>query len=170
MDEENNIPKKRLLEFGEIGEEEGCTAKKQRTTYANNTAPVERDSSYQSSQCRACEKHFYDINVLPQPLLLNILSYVPMVDLLRRVSRVCRYWQILASDPHLWRKLRLSGQLKLTDTILERIAELSQNTLSMDLTDCKLISTGGLSRVMSCLPSLQTVKLVRYVNYSFVVI
>uniref|UniRef100_A0A8C2GH55 F-box domain-containing protein n=1 Tax=Cyprinus carpio TaxID=7962 RepID=A0A8C2GH55_CYPCA len=50
------------------------------------------------------------IDILPDPVLLHVLSYLSTPQLCR-CARACRRWYNLAWDPRLWSTIRLTGEL-----------------------------------------------------------
>ncbi|XP_016106434.1 F-box/LRR-repeat protein 7-like [Sinocyclocheilus grahami] len=58
------------------------------------------------------------IDILPDPVLLHVLSYLSTPQLCR-CARVCHRWYNLAWDPRLWSTIRLNGELLNADRALK---------------------------------------------------
>lgn len=76
------------------------------------------------------------VDSLPDELMLNILSRVPLYDILHNVPRVCRRWERLAQDPEVWRFQELlyrsySSDAEFTECLpaISRIARLDLSGL-----------------------------------------
>ncbi len=101
------------------------------------------------------------INILPPMIMTRIFEALSLPDLLKRASLVCRYWCHLARDPALWREINLKGLLKVDDKTMLNLVQLSQNVSGIDVTDSKLVTSGGLQRALKYCPTLKCLKIVR---------
>uniref|UniRef100_A0A672LZV1 Si:dkey-192l18.9 n=1 Tax=Sinocyclocheilus grahami TaxID=75366 RepID=A0A672LZV1_SINGR len=74
------------------------------------------------------------IDILPDPVLLHVLSYLSTPQLCR-CARVCHRWYNLAWDPRLWSTIRLNGELLNADRALKVLTHrLCQYTPNVCLT------------------------------------
>lgn len=101
------------------------------------------------------------IENLPSDLLIQVFHYLPLVDLLHRVSLVCKYWYDLSHDPDLWREVNLRGQMKVTDQVLERVVSYSEGVISVDISDARSVTDNGLETVAKQCTGLVCLKLMR---------
>lgn len=106
------------------------------------------------------------INDIPPPILLKVFSYLKIQDLLLSVSLVCKHWHNLAMDPELWRSIDIKGLLKVSDEIFGKITSLSQNVISVNLSDSKMITDAGIVQMAASCRQLRTLRMVRSVCHS----
>ncbi|KAJ4436089.1 hypothetical protein ANN_18716 [Periplaneta americana] len=78
-----------------------------RIKYQRTTRSTER---WLRSRCN------YNIDRLPNELLILIFSYLDVRELSASVALVCKLWYELAQSPVLWRRLRFDGKGLTTDT------------------------------------------------------
>ncbi|XP_051969357.1 F-box/LRR-repeat protein 7 isoform X2 [Xyrauchen texanus] len=113
------------------------------------------------------------IDVLPDPILLHILSFLTTTQLCR-CARVCRRWYNLAWDPRLWSSIRLTGELLHADRALKVLSHrLCQDTPNVCLTletvvasGCRRLSDRGLRVIAQCSPELRRLEVAGCYNVS----
>lgn len=113
------------------------------------------------------------IDILPDPVLLHILSYLSTPQLCR-CARVCRRWYNLAWDPRLWSSIRLTGELLNADRALKVLTHrLCQDTPNVCLTletvvasGCRRLSDRGLRVIAQCCPELRCLEVAGCYNVS----
>ncbi len=113
------------------------------------------------------------IDTLPDPVLLQVLSYLCTPQLCR-CARVSRRWYNLAWDPRLWSTIRLTGELLSADRALKVLTHrLCQDTPNVCLTletlvasGCRRLSDRGLRVVAQCCPELRRLEVAGCYNVS----
>lgn len=88
-------------------------------------------------------RNTFQINCLPQVVLLSILSYLDVKDL-GRASRVSKHWYNSTLDPSLWRILKLPKRQKVDDEVLVRITNYGSTATVLDVSECANITEEGL--------------------------
>jgi hypothetical protein len=66
------------------------------------------------------------LNVLPEEILLKILSHFGPEDLCLIIAKVCKRWNVLAKDTVLWKTLSYDCD---SSSDISRIAEVRHTTL-----------------------------------------
>ncbi|XP_001344855.1 F-box/LRR-repeat protein 7 [Danio rerio] len=113
------------------------------------------------------------IDILPDPVLLHILSYLSTPHLCL-CARVCRRWYNLSWDPRLWSTIRLNGELLNADRALKVLTHrLCQDTPNVCLTletvvasGCRRLSDRGLRVIARCCPELRCLEVAGCYNVS----
>ncbi|XP_059390691.1 F-box/LRR-repeat protein 7 [Carassius carassius] len=113
------------------------------------------------------------IDILPDSVLLHVLSYLSTPQLCR-CARACRRWYNLAWDPRLWSTIRLTGELLSADRALKVLTHrLCQDTPNVCLTletvvanGCRRLSDRGLRVVAQCCPELRRLEVAGCYNVS----
>uniref|UniRef100_A0A671NCU8 F-box and leucine-rich repeat protein 7 n=1 Tax=Sinocyclocheilus anshuiensis TaxID=1608454 RepID=A0A671NCU8_9TELE len=113
------------------------------------------------------------IDILPDHAFLQIFTHLP-TNQLCRCARVCRRWYNLAWDPHLWRTIRLTGDVLHVDRALRVLTRrLCQDTPNVCLTletvvvsGCQRLTDRGLYTVAQCSPELRRLEVAGCYNVS----
>ncbi|XP_016401732.1 F-box/LRR-repeat protein 7-like [Sinocyclocheilus rhinocerous] len=113
------------------------------------------------------------IDILPDPVLLHVLSYLSTPQLCR-CARVCHRWYNLTWDPRLWSTIRLTGELLNADRALKVLTHrLCQDTPNVCLaletvvaSGCRRLSDRGLRVVAQCCPELRRLEVAGCYNVS----
>ncbi|XP_052785603.1 homeobox-like protein HDP1 isoform X1 [Mya arenaria] len=103
-----------------------------------------------------------NINDLHYPLLVQIFQNFNVYELLRVVCRVCTTWYNVTRDADLWLAVNLTNQHRVTDeNFLKLVRQSNDRIQTINLTDCRLISSYGVLHLLNFATRLTTLKLIR---------
>ncbi|XP_077993624.1 F-box/LRR-repeat protein 17-like [Glandiceps talaboti] len=132
-------------------EEERIESLKRRREEAKPTTDSHLDASHEGLH----------INTIPRSIFVRIFSYLSKPILLNKVCLVCKYWNELCFDPALWRRINLEDYKNVMDTHLIRLTGISDNVVSLILTDCRKLTDDGIVTMTKQCSNLLELRIIR---------